>query len=76
MKTRSTVLIVCLLAVVPALLAMAQQCGPGCPACSGKAIGDLLPEKTILGTGIPLQPWSTDKEMLRSRKLWCNECPV
>ena len=29
-----------------------QQCGPGCPACSGKAVGDLLPPATILGSGL------------------------
>jgi hypothetical protein len=29
-----------------------QECGPGCPVCSGKAVGDLLPESTVLGTGL------------------------
>ena len=33
-------------------IANAQQCGPGCPACSGKAIGDLLPPNTIFGSGL------------------------
>ena len=32
--------------------AKAQQCGPGCPACSGKAIGALLPPKTLLLSGM------------------------
>jgi hypothetical protein len=32
--------------------AEAQQCGPGCPACSGKAVGDLLPPKTVLFSGL------------------------
>jgi len=51
MTRRSTVpVVVCLFAAVFALPAGAQECGPGCPACSGKAIGDLLPERTILGT--------------------------
>jgi len=30
--------------------AMAQQCGPGCPACSGKTLGDLLGRNTIMGS--------------------------
>ena len=29
-----------------------QECGPGCPACSGKAVGDLLPKATVLGSGL------------------------
>ena len=32
--------------------AEAQQCGPGCPACSGKAVGDLLPSETVLFSGM------------------------
>lgn len=32
--------------------AEAQECGPGCPACSGKAVGDLLPPWTILFSGL------------------------
>ena len=28
------------------------QCGPGCPACSGKAVGDLLPQATMLASGL------------------------
>ena len=28
------------------------QCGPGCPACSGKTVGDLLPQATILASGL------------------------
>lgn len=30
--------------------AAAQQCGPGCPACSGKVLGDLLGRNTIMGS--------------------------
>ena len=32
--------------------AFAQECGPGCPACSGKATGDLLSPGTVLTTGL------------------------
>ena len=41
-----------LVALAIALPVSAQQCGPGCPACSGKSTGDLLPEKTVLATGL------------------------
>ena len=32
--------------------ARGQECGPGCPACSGKATGDLLPPAVVLGSGL------------------------
>jgi len=32
--------------------ALAQECGPGCPACSGKATGDLLSPGTVFATGL------------------------
>ncbi|MFH1314250.1 MAG: hypothetical protein ABIJ00_13625 [Candidatus Eisenbacteria bacterium] len=32
--------------------AMGQECGPGCPVCSGKAAGNLLPPTTLLGSGL------------------------
>lgn len=38
------------LVLVSTEAARGQQCGPGCPACSGKAVGDLLPPATILGS--------------------------
>ena len=31
---------------------LAQECGPGCPACSGKATGDLLSPGTVLASGL------------------------
>ena len=39
--------------VVLALAGTAEaQCGPGCPACSGKFIGDLIPPKTLFFSGM------------------------
>jgi hypothetical protein len=32
--------------------ATGQQCGPGCPVCSGKAVGDLLPPATVFGSAL------------------------
>lgn len=46
------VLISILIALVSVENAGAQACGPGCPACSGKAVGDLLPPKTLLLSGM------------------------
>lgn len=37
-----------------------QECGPGCPACSGKAIGDLISPTTIVGSVLYL-PDSRDE---------------
>jgi len=42
----------CLSAMSFVIPANAQQCGPGCPACSGKSTGDLLPENTVFATGL------------------------
>ncbi len=39
-----------LLMLVVTQSAMAQQCGPGCPACSGKSLGELLGPNTIMGS--------------------------
>lgn len=33
-------------------LLSAQQCGPGCPACSGKIVGDLQPASSISFSGL------------------------
>jgi hypothetical protein len=32
--------------------AFGQECGPGCPACSGKATGDLLSPGAVLASGL------------------------
>lgn len=32
--------------------ATGQVCGPGCPVCSGKAVGDLLPPATVFGSAL------------------------
>ena len=41
---------ICVLVIGLSVSAVAQECGPACPACSGKTTGDLLPEKTVMGT--------------------------
>lgn len=41
-----------LLCAAAAGYAFAQECGPGCPACSGKTIGDLQSPATITITGL------------------------
>ncbi|MBL7032829.1 MAG: hypothetical protein ISR91_01675 [Candidatus Delongbacteria bacterium] len=42
------ILTMLLLVLVAAEVTLAQDCGPGCPACSGKARGDLLPPQNLL----------------------------
>ena len=32
--------------------ATGQACGPACPVCSGKAVGDLLPPATVFGSAL------------------------
>jgi hypothetical protein len=44
------VLALSVLVVASVKTATAQQCGPGCPVCSGKAVGDLLAPATLFGS--------------------------
>ena len=47
--------------------ARAQQCGPGCPTCSGKAVGDLLPPATILSSGLYIPGGEEETAVLNFR---------
>lgn len=49
-----TISVLLLLAVVmiAGSPAYGQECGPGCPACSGKATGDLLSPGSVLASGL------------------------
>ncbi len=46
------VLLSLMILVIQTSPALAQECGPGCPACSGKATGDLLSPGTFLTSGL------------------------
>jgi hypothetical protein len=46
------VLLSLMIVVVQISPAFGQECGPGCPACSGKATGDLLSPGTFLTSGL------------------------
>jgi len=52
MRTNAILVLTSLLLVFGSTQAVRGQCGPGCPACSGKAVGDLLPRATILGSSL------------------------
>ena len=56
-----------LLVLVSTDVARGQQCGPGCPACSGKAVGDLLPQATILGSGLYIPDGDEEAAVLNLR---------
>ena len=56
-----------LLILVSTDVARGQQCGPGCPACSGKAVGDLLPQATILGSGLYIPDGEEETAVLNLR---------
>ena len=47
--------------------AEAQQCGPGCPACSGKVIGELLPPKTVLFSGMYIPEGEEERAVFNFR---------
>ena len=56
-----------LAAAVLAVPAAAQECGPGCPACSGKATGDLLSPGTILASGLFIPDGEEETGVLKLR---------
>jgi hypothetical protein len=53
MKISTILILVSLLTIlIPDKPVMGQQCGPGCPACSGKTIGELQSSTKIVGSGL------------------------
>ena len=64
-----TILILTSLFLVLVLIepARGQQCGPGCPACSGKAVGDLLSPETILGSVLYIPEGEEETAVLKFR---------
>ena len=53
--------------VLSADLAWGQECGPGCPACSGKATGDLLPPGTFFGSALYIPDGEDESRVVRLR---------
>ena len=53
--------------LVIAGVASGQECGPGCPACSGKATGDLLSPAVILGSGLYIPDGEEETGVLKLR---------
>ena len=47
--------------------ALGQECGPGCPACSGKAAGDLLPPAAALGSVLYIPDGAEETAVLKVR---------
>jgi hypothetical protein len=47
--------------------AWGQECGPGCPACSGKATGDLLAPGAVLGSGLFIPDGEEETTVLKLR---------
>lgn len=47
--------------------AKSQECGPGCPACSGKAVGDLLSPMTVLFSGLYIPEGEEEKAIFNLR---------
>ncbi len=46
---------------------MRQQCGPGCPACSGKVVGDLLSPATLAGSALYIPDGEEETAVLKFR---------
>ena len=45
--------------------AWSQECGPGCPACSGKTTGDLISSRSILGSWLYIPDGEEDTSVFR-----------
>jgi len=66
MRSKTVLVVVSLLAIlVLTAPADAQECGPGCPACSGKATGDLLSPGTVLASGLFIPDGEEETAVLR-----------
>jgi hypothetical protein len=66
MRFKKVPVLVSLLAVlVLTVSAGAQECGPGCPACSGKATGDLLSPGTVFASGLFIPDGEEETAVLR-----------
>ena len=52
MRMYSILVLALLLTAGAVSTAMGQGCGPACPVCSGKAVGDLLPPATVYGSAL------------------------
>lgn len=66
MRFKTVPVLVSLLAVlVLTVSAGAQECGPGCPACSGKATGDLLSPGTVFASGLFIPDGEEETAVLR-----------
>jgi hypothetical protein len=50
-----------------AVPAQGQECGPGCPACSGKATGDLLSPGLVLGSVLFIPDGEEETAVLKLR---------
>lgn len=46
-------------------VAWSQECGPGCPACSGKSTGELLSSKVILGSWLYIPDGEEETSVLK-----------
>ncbi len=68
MRFRATLIITSvILLVVLTGPTQAQECGPGCPACSGKATGDLLSPGTVLGSWLSIPDGEEETSVLKFR---------
>ena len=65
-KTVSTTTLMLAILII-AGSALGQECGPGCPACSGKAAGDLLPPAVVLGSGLYIPDGAEETAVLNVR---------
>jgi len=61
------VLVLMFSVLVFAAPALGQECGPGCPACSGKATGDLLAPAVVLGSGLFIPDGEEETTVLKFR---------
>ncbi|OQY26691.1 MAG: hypothetical protein B6244_12715 [Candidatus Cloacimonetes bacterium 4572_55] len=55
------------LVLISTEVARGQECGPGCPACSGKAVGDLMPPETIFGSILYIPDSEEETAVLKFR---------
>jgi len=67
MKINASLMLTILFLLVTVGAVRGQECGPGCPVCSGKAVGDLLPTATILGSGLYIPDGEEETSVINLR---------
>ena len=67
MRIKTSIILMSIFVVLASAGIAEAQCGPGCPACSGKFIGDLIPPKTLYLSGMYIPEGEEERAVFNIR---------